>query len=171
MTVADGRAYMPKAKTDDHPTPRALFELLDAEFHFELDAAASAENAKCATYFKASEDGLLQPWAARRTYCNPPYGSALPAWTAKARAESIAGALVVMLLPVRTSTRWWADHVMRAAEIRLLTGRLDYGDRGGSAPFDSAIVVWPPWYDVIEHPKVWCWDWRKQAKFRERGQG
>ena len=42
---------------------------------------------------------------------------------------AIAGALVVMLLPVRTSTRWWADHVMRAAEIRLLVGRLNYGDR------------------------------------------
>ena len=49
-------------------TPRALFEQLDAEFHFTLDAAASDENHKCGRYFTEKEDGLRQNWGARRCF-------------------------------------------------------------------------------------------------------
>lgn len=34
---------------DDWCTPQAFFDELDREFHFDLDAAASLENAKCNT--------------------------------------------------------------------------------------------------------------------------
>ena len=43
-------------------TPQKLFDELDAEFHFTLDAAASDENHKCARYFTQSDDGLRQNW-------------------------------------------------------------------------------------------------------------
>lgn len=39
-------------------TPQNLFDELDAEFHFTLDAAASEENHKCTRYFTQKEDGL-----------------------------------------------------------------------------------------------------------------
>lgn len=43
-------------------TPQKLFDELDAEFHFTLDAAASDDNHKCARYFTQSDDGLRQNW-------------------------------------------------------------------------------------------------------------
>lgn len=43
-------------------TPQKLFDELDAEFHFTLDAAASDENHKCKRYFTQKEDGLRQNW-------------------------------------------------------------------------------------------------------------
>lgn len=46
-------------------TPQKLFDELDAEFHFTLDAAASDENHKCARYFTQSDDGLRQNWGGR----------------------------------------------------------------------------------------------------------
>jgi len=44
-------------------TPQELFDALDAEFHFTLDACATAENAKCPAYFTEDNDALKQDWA------------------------------------------------------------------------------------------------------------
>lgn len=56
-------------------TPQKLFDELDAEFHFTLDAAASDENHKCARYFTQNDDGLRQNWEGETVFCNPPYGN------------------------------------------------------------------------------------------------
>lgn len=50
---------------DDWCTPQALFDELDREFHFDLDAAASHENAKCKHYFTKETDGLKNSWGVR----------------------------------------------------------------------------------------------------------
>lgn len=47
---------------DDWCTPQALFDELDREFHFDLDAAASDNNAKCKRYFTKETDGLHNSW-------------------------------------------------------------------------------------------------------------
>ena len=92
--------------------------------------------------FHSPKDGLKQAW---RGVCwmNPPYGSALPTWMAKAYASSLEGATVVCLVPARTDTRWWHDFAMRG-EIRLIQGRLRFGQARFCAPFPSAIVVFRP---------------------------
>lgn len=73
-------------------TPRALFEQLDAEFHFTLDAAASDENHKCGRYFTEKEDGLRQNWEGETVFCNPPYGSRETGlWTEKCWREGQPG--------------------------------------------------------------------------------
>jgi len=48
--------------SDEWETPPDLFATLDAEFHFTLDAAASARNRKCKNYFSEMEDGLKREW-------------------------------------------------------------------------------------------------------------
>lgn len=48
--------------TDLWATPQALFDGLDLEFHFTLDACALPENAKCKAYFSPEQDGLAQKW-------------------------------------------------------------------------------------------------------------
>lgn len=73
---------------------------------------------------------------------NPPYGRKIGSWVKKAKEAARQGkATVVCLLPARTDTAWWHDYVMKADEIRLIRGRLKFGDGKGNAPFPSAIVV------------------------------
>ena len=130
------------SEREDWETPDALFEQLNAEFGFETDVCATDANAKCSHYFSPDQDGLRQSW---RGVCwmNPPYGTALPKWMAKAYTESVRGATVVCLVPARTDTRWWHDFAMRG-EIRLIEGRLRFRGAQFSAPFPSAIIVFRP---------------------------
>ena len=47
---------------DDWETPQDLFDELDDEFHFALDAASSDLNAKCKSHYTLKDAGLSQPW-------------------------------------------------------------------------------------------------------------
>lgn len=133
-------AGMFTSRTDEWGTPQALFDSLHAEFNFTLDASATAENCKLARYFSLKDDGLRQSWAGERVFCNPPYSQAR-AWAAKCLAES-RHALVVMLVPARTDTRWFHESVYgKAREIRFLKGRLHYNDGPQGAPFPSLIAI------------------------------
>lgn len=53
---------MYSSKSDEWSTPQELFNQLDDEFHFDLDAAASQSNHKCKKYFDIASDGLTQNW-------------------------------------------------------------------------------------------------------------
>lgn len=130
------------SKTDNWATPQSFFDRLNAEFDFTLDPCADRDNAKCNKYYTANDDGLAQDWARERVFMNPPYGRVISDWVRKAYEESTKGALVVALIPARTDTRYWHDYVMRAKEIRLVKGRLKFGDGRNSAPFPSAVVIW-----------------------------
>jgi site-specific DNA-methyltransferase (adenine-specific) len=72
---------------------------------------------------------------------NPPYGRAIGEWIAKAYHSAQAGATVVALIAARTDTRWWHEFVVKAAEVRLLQGRLKFGGATSSAPFPSVVAV------------------------------
>ena len=50
------------SKSDEWSTPQEVFDLLDAEFNFNLDPCANADNHKCDTWFSKSDDGLSQSW-------------------------------------------------------------------------------------------------------------
>ena len=52
----------PKEIRDSWATPRKLFDALNEEFGFVLDAAASDSNALCDDYFTIEDDALNQPW-------------------------------------------------------------------------------------------------------------
>jgi len=132
-----------RSESVEWETPRELFEELDREFHFTLDMAATAENAKCERFFTREQDGLAQEW---RGVCwmNPPYGPQLYAWIQKAYESSLTGATVVCLIPARVDTRWWHDYVKPFAEVRFIRGRLRFGGSENSAPFASVVVVFRP---------------------------
>ena len=70
-------------------TPKDLFDELNEEFHFTLDAASSHENALCEKHYTKEEDGLVQPWEGN-VFCNPPYGNEIGKWMRKA-AETDEG--------------------------------------------------------------------------------
>lgn len=129
------------SKTDLWATPQPFFDRLNAEFTFTLDPCSDGNNAKCQRYFTAKENGLAQDWSKDTVFMNPPYGRAIGNWIRKAYEESERGAMVVALIPSRTDTRYWHDYVMKADEIRLVKGRLKFGDGSSPAPFPSAVVI------------------------------
>jgi len=126
---------------DDWETPQALFERLDKEFHFTLDAAASCNNTKCVAYFTKDRDGLAQVWPGT-VWVNPPYGRSVGKWVEKAYQEWQKGATVVMLLAARTDTQWFHKYIYQKAEVRFVKGRLRFGNAKNSAPFPSMVVIW-----------------------------
>ncbi|MCA9196641.1 MAG: hypothetical protein KDA87_03850 [Planctomycetales bacterium] len=128
---------------DDYGTPPEIFAGLNAEFGFELDVCATAENTKCKKYFSPEQDGLQQKWAPRVCFCNPPYGRVIGRWLEKAYLESIQGALVSCLVPARTDTKWWHQYAKRG-EIRYLRGRIKFIGAEHPAPFPSAVVIFRP---------------------------
>ena len=144
-------AVMFSRQSDEWATPRPVFEALDAEFGFTLDAAATAINARCDTYLTREQDALHVSWGQQSVWLNPPY-SQCAVFLAKAAAEVAQGCTVVCLVPSRTDTRWWHRHVWDATrhqprpgvEIRFLPGRLKFSDAKNAAPFPSVVLVFRP---------------------------
>lgn len=129
------------SNSEEWGTPQELFNRLNKEFNFTIDICASKENTKCPKYYTKEEDALKKEWGGV-IWMNPPYGRQIGNWVKKAKEIARQGkATVVCLLPARTDTAWWHDYAMKANEIRLIRGRLKFGDGKGSAPFPSAIVV------------------------------
>jgi len=144
--------------TEVWATPQALFDRLDDEFHFEVDVCAVPENAKCADFFTPDDDGLSQDWSRfGATWMNPPYGREIGKWMEKALLESEKGAIVVCLVPARTDTSWWWESARYASEIRLIRGRLKFGDAKSGAPFPSAIVIFQK-HGVDRDANIYFWD-------------
>jgi phage N-6-adenine-methyltransferase len=138
------KAYIQPSATVEWSTPQWLFDKLDAEFGFTLDAAASALNHKCPRYFTMADDALTQDWGQSVVWCNPPYGRGLGNWFDKAHIATLAGATVVMLVPSRTGTGWFHDYAIKHT-VEYLKGRLKFGDASAGAPFDSIVVrMYPP---------------------------
>ncbi len=130
-------------------TPAWLLDVLKKVFGvFDLDPCSPTIRRRGApvsakVYFTEEDDGLSLPWHGK-VFVNPPYGRELKRWTAKARAEYLAGkaSLVIALVPARTDTTWWHRDVLGEATIMFLKGRLRFGENAESAPFPSALVIW-----------------------------
>lgn len=154
------RAVMFSKASDEWATPADLFEALRREFDLCADAAATAENTKFPDYFglDCGKDALSENWrqfgSLSRFWCNPPY-SKCREFVAKAAAERLRGVLTVMLLPARTDTRWFHEHLWQTGaggwvgprpgiEVRFIKGRLKFGISKDSAPFPSMVVVFRP---------------------------
>lgn len=147
---------MLSSKKMDYCTPQALFDELNAEFHFTLDAAATSKSAKCPSYFTPETDGLNSPWnppGGGAVFCNPPYGRETGKWVRKAYEEARSGATIVLLIPARTDTTYFHDYIYGQAEVRFLRGRVVFVDENGEpcrdssgrpmpAPFPSMLVIY-----------------------------
>ncbi|MGY6496217.1 phage N-6-adenine-methyltransferase [Vibrio parahaemolyticus] len=130
------------SKQDKWQTPPAVFEKLNEEFNFTLDATAEPETALCDHYFTIDDDALTQDWGNQTVYCNPPY-SQLKDFAKKAQEEAQKGATVVMLVPARTDTKAFHDYLSHG-EVRLIKGRLKFlmeGKEQDAAPFPSMVCV------------------------------
>ena len=129
-------------QTDVWGTPQWLFDALHKEFDFTLDPCSDGTNAKCEKFFSIYDSGLPKDWGTETVFMNPPY-SQCEEWMRKSYGATQEGATVVCLVPARTDTEWWHRYAMKG-EIRLLKGRLKFGDATNGAPFPSAVIVFRP---------------------------
>lgn len=147
-----------KPAVDDRALPPEEFAKLHRRFGFTVDAAASAHNAKLPRFFSEEVDGLKQPWAGERVYCNPPYSSIRP-WVQKAWDTGYVADLIVMLLPAnRTEQGWWQDLIEpwrdrdrreRPLRVEFLPGRMRFIQNGRTEvgmnerpPFGCCLCIW-----------------------------
>jgi phage N-6-adenine-methyltransferase len=150
-----------RSDVDDRATAPEVFGPLNERFGFTIDAAASPANAKCGRFYTEADDGLAQPWANERVWCNPPYSYPnLPAWVAKAWQEWMNAErpyLIVMLLPAnRTEQGFWQEHVEPYRDlpgsdlhVEFLPGRMRFLTPGQSEvgpderpPFGCCLLIW-----------------------------
>lgn len=147
------RALLTRGASTEWETPDCLFAELHRRFAFTVDVCATRRNAKLPRFWSPAVDGLSQDWAHERCWMNPPYGENIAAWAAKARSESFRGACTVGLLPARTDTAWWHEHVWdgrrerpkRGVRVQFLEGRIKFrlpGRGSTCAPFPSVLIVW-----------------------------
>ena len=147
-------------------TPLDLFMVLDREFNFDLDAAATHQDTLVPRFISPENDALKTPWTGNAVWCNPPY-TQLPAFIKRGYEQGIEQQnTVVMLIPAYTDPRYWSEYVMRAHEVRFLKGRLKFRDGMGtatmSARFPSVVVVYKHLVGAThgKAPNQFVWDWR-----------
>ena len=142
-------------------TPASLLEKLYAIVGvFDLDPCSPTKTrslapVKARIYFTVKDNGLELPWFGN-VFVNPPYGKELRLWIAKAQHEAQEKTVfcVTALIPARTDTKAWHEHVAGKAHVFLLKGRLCFGQGEEAAPFPSALVVWGGDHDVISRFRV-----------------
>ena len=125
-------------------TPDRLFDQLNKEFKFNLDACASGWNHKCANYFTEQDDALTKDWEGV-IWMNPPYSNC-GTWIKKAHEECQKGSVIVCLIPARVETNWFHDFCI-PHEIRFVKGRIHFSDENGSSGrprFGCVLVIMRP---------------------------
>ncbi|HCI7178904.1 TPA: phage N-6-adenine-methyltransferase [Salmonella enterica] len=155
-----GGSKTPLDQRDLWRTPPALFAALDAEFCFQLDAAAAPHNALCRKFITAEQNTLETPWADYLSipgyvWLNPPYSDITP-FVKKAAAESNNQIGTVMLVPADTSVGWFKEAIQTASEVRFITaGRLAFINPVTGKPVSgnnkgSMLIIWRP------YPRTHC---------------
>ncbi|EJD6421770.1 phage N-6-adenine-methyltransferase [Citrobacter freundii] len=155
-----GGSKTPLDQRDLWRTPPALFASLDAEFCFQLDAAAAPLNALCRKFITAEQNTLETPWADYMSipgyvWMNPPYSDIMP-FIKKAAAESANQIGTVMLVPADTSVGWFKEAIQTASEVRFITaGRLAFINPVTGKPVSgnnkgSMLIIWRP------YPRTHC---------------
>ncbi|MDP0833862.1 phage N-6-adenine-methyltransferase [Klebsiella pneumoniae] len=155
-----GGSKTPADQRDLWRTPPALFACLNAEFCFQLDAAAAAHNALCRKFITAEQNTLEMPWADYLSipgyvWLNPPYSDITP-FVKKAATESTNQIGTVMLVPADTSVGWFKEAIQTASEVRFITaGRLAFINPVTGKPVSgnnkgSMLIIWHP------YPRTHC---------------
>ena len=133
-----------KTARQDLCTPSYIFNEISRRYGpFDIDTAASEDNALCDQYYKEEMNGLTQECFGR-CWCNPPYKKMLP-WVHKAiRSVAVEATCdrVVMLLPARVGTEWYKFASMWGV-IHRVQGRIKFEKDGEpmKSPFEDSIIV------------------------------
>lgn len=113
----------PKAKTVEWYTPSKIFKALG--LMFDMDVASPGKDivpwVPAKHHLTVEDDGLVIRWSGM-VWCNPPYGSAVPAWLRRF-VEHGNG---VALLFARTDTDWFHSIALKCGIICFIRGRIQF---------------------------------------------
>ncbi len=112
-------------------TDPVIFEALNKEFNFALDAAASDKNHKVPNYLTKDDDSLSIDWSENikmygatnfnSVWLNPPYGKGfIKAFMNKCIEQKEKGVTSVLLVPATLDAQWLP--INEISEIRIVTG-------------------------------------------------
>ena len=104
-----------------------VYNAMNKEFNFFLDAAASKENALCPQYLTKKHNAPEVDWSTllidkrRSVWINPPYGrGCIKKFMEQAIKMKYQGLTIVMLVPATLDTQWLP--IKFISEIRIVTG-------------------------------------------------
>lgn len=130
-------------------TPSELVAWMESEYgDYDIDAAASKENAVCEKFYSKETNCLNRWWGSNKhIWLNPPYSNITP-FVKKAIEQMEHNNQIDILLPCDTSTGWFYEAQQRAAEIIWITGEVYQEDgteysRTGRLAFTSALTGKP----------------------------
>ena len=151
------KSNTPAEHKDSWRTPPELFSALNAEFSFNLDAAASQDNALCRHFITEEQNTLETSWNWVRpdipgyVWLNPPYSNVGPFVKKAAEENHKYGIGCVMLLNADTSVGWFREAISTAHEVRFITsGRLAFLSAETGKPVSGnnkgqMLIIWHPW--------------------------
>lgn len=165
-------------------TPDDFFAAINAEFAFDVDVAASVDNARCQVFISEQFDALAEttswfdfqgvhetPWEPthidvrlRNAYCNPGFGNVLP-WVQKAHTETqrVPNSVAVVMAHGGLASDWFRFAAANASEIRLLSPRVQYmappGVKQSSNSRDCVAMVFR--HGPVRGAHIWSWRWTR----------
>ena len=131
-------------------TPKTLFDALNKEFDFDVDICADENNALCFHYFSELASSLDNEWdkfyRSSSCFINPPYSQTELFLNRSAEQAKKHNLTVVALVNANTDTKWFADAVKSANEVRLFTGRIGFvkpdGKKANGNPKGQCLIIW-----------------------------
>ncbi len=155
MTHFINKTNTPEKDKDCWQTPQALFDAIDREFNFDVDVCASDNNKLCSFFFSAKFSALENEWTntwltnchpTRSFFMNPPYSQTALFLERAAQQAKKHNINVVALVNANTDTKWFADAVKAANEIRLITGRVSFiradGKKANGNTKGQCVIIW-----------------------------
>lgn len=171
-----GVPYHPPAGRNTWNTPAALIDPLTvfAGGPVDLDPCSNPTSkvpARREFMVEHGDDGLWLPWhipdVPVTVYVNPPFDD-LKSWAEKAKKEAELGAEILFLLPARTDTKAWHEHVATANAVLFWRGRLTFLGAEHPAPFPVALAYWGPrvkrFMEVFGKHGLAVTHWKQEAK-------
>lgn len=115
----------PDVVRDMWSTPQEIVDWMESEFgEYDLDAAASQENAVCEKFYSKETNCLKRWWGSNKhVWLNPPYSNPTP-FIKKAIEQMEHNNQIDVLLPADNSTAWFYEAQKNAAEIIWITGEV-----------------------------------------------
>ena len=145
----------PADEKDSWQTPQDLYDDLNKEFNFNVDVCASIKNHLCDYFFTEVFSSLDNEWDAfseeagyytDSMFLNPPYSQTQLFLERAAQQAKLHNITVVALVNANTDTKWFADAVKSANEVRLFTGRIGFikpdGKKTNRNPKGQCLIIW-----------------------------
>jgi len=92
-------------------TPPQIWESLNNEFKFTIDACASDKNHLVPRYWTKEKNALKQDWTGEIVYCHPMFDNYIPQFVKKA---VLSKCKTVFLLPASTNSLYFHTHMWDA---------------------------------------------------------